>query len=94
MIARGSLTYCIQCMFNAFTVQSYPMLSIIRSDSGHYYSVLTEEELHSISNPTDQPGNRLILRCTLRELNKLRTTPQTDIFLKEAPIADTNIDPS
>lgn len=85
MIARGSLRHCVDCALHAYNVQRYPMLSILHSRTGNYYTTVTEEELAKFGDSALDGKHRLVFRGTERELKRICTTPQTDMFKPEAP---------
>ena len=84
MIARGSLRHCIDSALHAYCVQHYPMLSVLHSRTGNYYTCVTEEELAVFCNSPIDGKHRLVFRGTERELKRICTTPQTDMFKPEA----------
>jgi len=85
MISRGSLRHCIDATLHAYKVQCYPVLSILHSKTGNYYTAVTEEELSKFKDSPIDGKQRLVFRGSERELKRFCTTRQTDIFTPEIP---------
>lgn len=65
-----------------FHQQNYTMLSIIHSPASKYYTLMTDDELESSPIEPKLHPDRLVLRCTPRELQTIRTTTQLNLNLE------------
>lgn len=88
MIARGNLNDCIIRALTAYHAYRYPMLAILHNATGHYYTVVTEEELVKLSTEEGQRRHRLMFHGTHREILSFCVNTQTTLDLGDHPDAD------
>lgn len=89
MALKGTLHKCVNYMALLFSQHGYEFLNIAFNMGTKEYELLTPAEVTTMKNADRWGDRRIVLTCTIYELEKLTTSPQLKLELPNVQKADT-----
>jgi len=77
MATRGSLKQCVDFLLSSYTYNKHQYSTLLASENGNYYSVVTEDELLKMTDTGQEGKHRILFRGTLGELKAIARLGQT-----------------
>jgi hypothetical protein len=88
MALKGTLAKCVHYMALVFHQHHYDFLNIAFNGASHEYEMLTPAEVNTMKAANRWDDRRIVLTCSLYELEKLTTSPQLNLGLPHVEETD------